>query len=171
MKYAIPMAMIVAGLICSIVVPLTNPASLLSILASSGLALLVTHDTLFRLLHRWFHRDIALAYAATPMLVVEIINERMVFGVGGALFVSGVIYTSGIIDDFLELEDNYLENKLAEAISELEEAMRKPTCEGCSNLDDIGKSYKYCKELCINISHSTESTFYCNRYEAKESKC
>lgn len=33
------------------------------------------------------------------------------------------------IDDFLELEDNYLENKLAEAISELEEAMRKPTCE------------------------------------------
>ena len=54
-----------------------------------------------------------------------------------------------------------------EAIAELEEAMKPKTCEGCSNLEDIGKSYKHCKELCINISHSTESTFYCNRYEAK----
>lgn len=47
------------------------------------------------------------------------------------------------------------------------EAMKPKTCDGCSNLEDIGKSYKHCKELCINISHSTESTFYCNRYEAK----
>ena len=54
-----------------------------------------------------------------------------------------------------------------EAIVDIEEAMKPKTCEGCSNLEDIGKSYKHCKELCINISHSTESTFYCNRYEAK----
>ena len=47
------------------------------------------------------------------------------------------------------------------------EAMKQRTCEGCSKLEDIGKSYKHCKELCINISHSTESTFCCNRYEAK----
>jgi hypothetical protein len=62
---------------------------------------------------------------------------------------------------------NFRECELDEAISELEEAMKPKTCEGCSNLEDIGKSYKHCKELCINISHSTESTFYCNRYEAK----
>ena len=59
------------------------------------------------------------------------------------------------------------EKELDEAIEELEKAMKPKTCEGCSNLEDIGKSYKHCKELCINISHSTESTFYCNRYEAK----
>ena len=57
--------------------------------------------------------------------------------------------------------------ELDEAIAELEEAMKPKTCNGCSNLEDIGKSYKHCKELCINISHYTDSTFYCNRYEAK----
>lgn len=59
------------------------------------------------------------------------------------------------------------EKELDEAIEELEKEMKPKTCDGCSNLEDIGKSYKHCKELCINISHSTESTFYCNRYEAK----
>lgn len=78
---------------------------------------------------------------------------------------------------------NFRECEINEAIEELEEAMnltrrewyqkgfneamKQRTCEGCSKLEDIGKSYKHCKELCINISHSTESTFYCNRYEAK----
>ena len=62
---------------------------------------------------------------------------------------------------------NFRDCELDEAIEELEKAMKPKTCEGCSNLEDIGKSYKHCKELCINISHSTESTFYCNRYEAK----
>ena len=55
-----------------------------------------------------------------------------------------------------------------ERIKELEEAMQPKTCDGCNNLEDIGKSYKYCKELCINISHSTEMTFYCIRYEPKD---
>ena len=67
-------------------------------------------------------------------------------------------------DDYIHGE---LDEDINEAIIELEEAMKPKTCEGCSNLEDIGKSYKHCKELCINISHSTESTFYCNRYEAK----
>ena len=67
-------------------------------------------------------------------------------------------------DDYIHGE---LDKDINEAINELEEAMKPKTCEGCSNLEDIGKSYKHCKELCINISHSTESTFYCNRYEAK----
>ena len=67
-------------------------------------------------------------------------------------------------DDYIHGE---LDKDINEAIAELEEAMKPKTCDGCSNLEDIGKSYKHCKELCINISHSTESTFYCNRYEAK----
>lgn len=62
---------------------------------------------------------------------------------------------------------NFRECEINEAIKELEEAMKPKTCEWCSKLEYIGKSYKHCKELCINISHSTESTFYCNRYEAK----
>ena len=62
---------------------------------------------------------------------------------------------------------NFRECEINEAIEELEKNMKPKTCEGCSKLEDIGKSYKHCKELCINISHSTESTFYCNRYEAK----
>ena len=62
---------------------------------------------------------------------------------------------------------NFRECELDEAIEELEKNMKHKTRDGCSNLEDIGKSYKHCKELCINISHSTESTFYCNRYEAK----
>jgi hypothetical protein len=82
-------------------------------------------------------------------------------------------------DDYIHGE---LDKDINEAINELEainltrrewyqkgfnEAIKPKTCEWCSNLEDIGKSYKHCKELCINISHSTESTFYCNRYEAK----
>lgn len=57
---------------------------------------------------------------------------------------------------------------ISSAIEELEEAMKPKTCEWCNNLEDIGKSYKYCKELCINISHSTEMTFYCIRYKPKD---
>ncbi|MFW9601807.1 MAG: hypothetical protein ACMV1B_05760 [Prevotella sp.] len=78
-----------------------------------------------------------------------------------ALDILGYIRNNDYIMDLLDKTD------IDEAISELEEAMKPKTCEGCSNLEDIGKSYKHCKELCINISHSTESTFYCNRYEAK----
>jgi len=71
-----------------------------------------------------------------------------------------------IFDEFGEqLQDKDYEIELFKQL--LEEAMKPKTCYGCSNLEDIGKSYKHCKELCINISHSTESTFYCNRYEAK----
>jgi hypothetical protein len=71
-----------------------------------------------------------------------------------------------IFDEFGEkLQDKDDEIELLKC--RIEEAMKPKTCDGCSNLEDIGKSYKHCKELCINISHSTESTFYCNRYEAK----
>lgn len=97
MKYAIPLAMVIAGIAASIVFPVTHPAALLGILATTGLALLVSHDMLFKLLRQWFHRDIALAYAAAPMLVIDIINEKVIFGVGGTLFVSGIIYTCGMI--------------------------------------------------------------------------
>ena len=51
---------------------------------------------------------------------------------------------------------------------ELEE-LQSRSCGGCKQLVDIGKSYKHCEELSINISHSTESTFCCNRHEAKPS--
>ena len=97
MKYFIPLAMVIAGIAASIVFPVTHPAALLGILATTGLALLVSHDMLFKLLCQWFHRDIALAYAAAPMLVIDIINEKVIFGVGGTLFVSGIIYTCGMI--------------------------------------------------------------------------
>ena len=97
MKYFIPLAMVIAGIAASIVFPVTHPAALLGILATTGLALLVSHDVLFKLLRQWFHSDIALAYAAAPMLVIDIINEKVIFGVGGTLFVSGIIYTYGMI--------------------------------------------------------------------------
>ena len=97
LKYFIPLAMVIAGYAASIVFPVTHPAALLGILATIGLALLISHDMLFKLLRQWFHRDIALAYAATPMLVIDIINEKVIFGAGGALFVSGIIYTYGVI--------------------------------------------------------------------------
>ena len=71
------------------------------------------------------------------------------------------------VDEDLQSIYNRLD-EIREAIAELEEAMKPKTCEGCNNLEDIGKSYKYCKELCINISHSTEMTFYCIRYEPKD---
>ena len=97
LKYFIPLAMIIAGIAASIVFPVTHPLALFGILTTTGLALLIKHEMLFRVLRRFWHRDIALAYAATPMLVVDIVNDKVISGVGGALFVSGIIYTFGVI--------------------------------------------------------------------------
>lgn len=77
------------------------------------------------------------------------------------------IRTDSCFDKYMNMTDEEIALYFDEAIAEIEKAMKPKTCDGCSNLEDIGKSYKHCKELCINISHSTESTFYCNRYEAK----
>ena len=72
------------------------------------------------------------------------------------------------LNEAVSLSKNYPSDELLdEAIAELE-ALQSRSCGGCKQLVDIGKSYKHCEELSINISHSTESTFCCNRYEAKE---
>lgn len=99
MKYFIPLAMVIVGITTSIVFPVTHPLALFGILTTTGLALLIKHELLFRVLHRFWHRDIALAYAATPMLVVDIINDKMIFGVGGAFLASMAVYISGLISN------------------------------------------------------------------------
>ena len=65
---------------------------------------------------------------------------------------------------------NFRECGLDEAIAELEEAMKPKTCEGCKSLytNQYDEWSNYCKELNIEISNSTTSTFYCYRYEPKD---
>ena len=60
--------------------------------------------------------------------------------------------------------------KINDAIAELEEAMKPKTCATCKNLyiNSFDEWVDYCKELNIEISHSTQSTFCCNRHESKE---
>lgn len=52
--------------------------------------------------------------------------------------------------------------------AELEALQQSKSCEGCKGLVEIGKSYKHCEELAINISHMDWGNFCCNRYEPKE---
>lgn len=74
-------------------------------------------------------------------------------------------YKNGV--HFLEETVDRVLNELKLLDAELE-ALKSRRCKGCRNLEDIGEVYRYCKELSIDISHSTESTFCCNRYEAQE---
>ena len=57
---------------------------------------------------------------------------------------------------------------LDEAIAELEEAMEPKSCITCLHLEDIGKSFKSCIEIGINIGHLTWDDFCCNKYEPKD---
>lgn len=71
-----------------------------------------------------------------------------------------------------QLNDAYAEvaNDFESAVMEIErlKALQQRSCESCKGLVEIGKSYKHCEELAINISHMDWGNFCCNRYEPKE---
>ena len=67
----------------------------------------------------------------------------------------------------LKTQDTY--STIIQKLKAQNKALQSRSCDECKNLVEIGKSFKHCDELAINISHMDWGSFCCNRYEAKPS--